>query len=274
MTTDYTYEKAPLIEVIAEIHWTLKKLDTAPDARIDPYYDLFRDQFLSYVKDDKNIKLSHVEELVPNIVPLELLPNQPRLRLRSHPGKWPLAQLGPGVITANIVPPYEGWEAFRPFIHKLVDGLFKHYPIAEKTLRIEKLHLRYIDGFDKSFGLEQYSDFATKMLGIKPIHSNDFIDHNVKEGTEVKYLIESYFSNLSPDGSYGKIKLTPGKMNNIDALIMELHCESGFPDHSAPESEFVKAWFDEAHHRLHQQFEGLATDALRTVMGCKKEVSQ
>ena len=68
---DYVYEKAPLIEVIAEIHWSLKKLDTAPDARIDPYYDLFKDGFLDYAR---NMDLGHTEELVPDIVPLELLP--------------------------------------------------------------------------------------------------------------------------------------------------------------------------------------------------------
>lgn len=265
----YSYEKAPLIEVIAEIHWALRKLDTAPDAKIDPYYDLFREDFLGYAKN--KMSLGDTQELVPNTVPLELLPNQPILRLRSHPNQWPLAQLGPGILTGNIVPPYDGWEVFAPFIEKLVEGLFDCYPIAKKTLRIEKLHLCYIDGFDKSLGLEQYSTFADKMLGITPPLSSDFIEDNVEKGTEVLYFLENRFSNTSPDGSYGKIKLTPGKMNNNDALIMEFHCESTFLDRTATAQDFIKGWFDEAHQRLSQQFDTLTTPDLKALMSNKQE---
>ena len=240
-----------------------------PDAKIDPYYDLFKDEFLA---DTKEMLLSHVEELVPNIMPLELSPNQPRLRLRSGPKKWPLAQVGPGIITANIVPPYKGWKAFEPFLHKLVDALFNKYPVAEKTLRIEKLHLRYIDGFDESFGFSRYADFAYKMLGINFPLSDDFIKSSVKEGTDVTYLLENRFLNTTPEGSSGKLRLVPGEKNNKSALIMELYCESIFTDSSATDISFMKKWFDEAHQQLHIQFETLATPELKKLMGKKREI--
>ena len=124
---DYLYDKAPLVEVIAEIHWALKKLDTAPGAKIDPYYDLFKDAFLAYAK---TTGLTDVQDLVPTVVPPELLPNQPRLRLRTAPGRWPLAQLGPGIITANIVPPYKGWPRSNRFFTKssMVCSNTIHFP--------------------------------------------------------------------------------------------------------------------------------------------------
>lgn len=263
---DYLYEKAPLVEVIAEIHWALKKIDTAPDAKIDPYYDLFKDEFLAYMK------LEDIQELVPNIVPLEILPNQPRLRLRSAPGQWPLAQLGPGIITANIVPPYNGWKSFEPFLHKLVEGLLSKYPVVEKTLRIDKLHLRYIDAFDENFGFSHYAEFASKMLGINLPLSEDFINLSVKKGTDVTYLLENRFLNATPEGSSGTLKLSPGQKNNKSALIMELVCESIFVDNSATDCSFLKKWFDEAHNQLRIQFDTLATQELKDLMGKQRKI--
>ena len=46
----FVYENAPLVEVVAEIRWQLKFLASAPNAKIDPYYELFRDDFLAVMK--------------------------------------------------------------------------------------------------------------------------------------------------------------------------------------------------------------------------------
>ena len=270
MGVDYVYENAPLIEVIAEIHWALKKLETSPDAKIDPYYDLFEKEFLKFLR---NLDLVKVQELIPASVPLEILPNQPRLRIWRELGQWPVAQVGPGVITANIVPPYNGWKEFEPFLDNLIDGLFSSYPIADKTLRIEKLHLRYIDGFDDRFEFKQYSQFADEMLGIPMPLSNDFAKSFIKKGSEVTYLLENRFQNTTPEGSIGKIKLAPGKVNNKNSLIMEMHCESSFPINSSITADAVTKWFAQAHRCLHAQFEKLITSRLKTIFGKKREIS-
>ncbi len=269
MSKDYVYDKAPLVEVIAEIHWALKEIGVVPNVKIDPYYDLFKEEFLELAND---IGLDDTQELIPDTFPFELTPNQPRLRLQSRPERWPLAQIGPGIVTANIVPPYDGWAIFESFLHKLVDGLFANYPIVEKTLCIEKLHLRYIDGFDESFGLINHSDFVSKMLGVNVSLSDTFINSCVKDETEVTYLLETHFFNSVPDGSFGRLRLVPGQLNNRKALIMELHCESVFSDRSATESGAVKDWFLAAHQCLRTQFEKLTTPSLKSVMGDKKEI--
>ncbi len=49
MSKDYHYEKAPLIEVIAEIHWALKQLQIAPFVKIDPDYEKFESEILNYL---------------------------------------------------------------------------------------------------------------------------------------------------------------------------------------------------------------------------------
>ena len=270
MTDDYLWEKAPLVEVIAEVHWALKKLDSAPpDARIDPYYELFRDEFVEACRAEG---FEHSQELMPSIVPLELTADQPRVRIRAKPDSWPLMQIGPGLMTANIVPPYKGWAAFEPFLAASIDRLFTSYPIASKTLQIERLHLRYVDGFDKSFGLDDYPAFAFSKLGIGPMLPEAFIAEHVQETSQSSFIVESRFQNKSPEGAAGNIKLSPGRINGQDAAVLELQCESRYPDKSATDIGFIKKWFNEAHQTLRSQFENIATDELKEIMGERVDI--
>lgn len=269
MSADYIYEKAPLIEVIAEVHWALKSIDVAPEARLDPYYDIFRDAFLEASRAES---LVHVQELIPSAVPPEIVPHRPQLRLRTKPNTWPLVQVGPGVLTSNIVPPYEGWSAFSPFLRTSIARLFSCYPLAEKTLRISRLHLRYIDGFDESFGMNDYTSFAKSHLGVEKPLSEKFIKESVSPNSEMLFVLENIFANQSPENSTGRIKFSPGERDGRKSMIMELICESSFDDRSATSLDFISSWFDEAHHRLRAQFESIATDNLKAVMGERRAI--
>jgi uncharacterized protein (TIGR04255 family) len=269
MSVDYLYQKPPLIEVIAEIHWSLKKIDSAPQAHLDPYYDVFREQFLEVARSNG---LVHVQELIPSAIPIELVSSQPQLRLRSKANAWPLLQIGPGILTANIVPPYDGWAAFEPFLGKAISDLFQSYPLADRTLNISGLHLRYIDGFDDSFGFEKYEDFAKQMLGIERPLSDRFVDENIAPGTESTFILENVFQNKTPVNSTGRMKLSPGQRDGKTAAIMELQCDSRYSDKSASNPTFISEWFAEAHKRLRKQFETIKTDELEAQMGKKKDI--
>ena len=78
MTASLTYENAPLVEVIAEMHWDLRILDDATGTRIDPYYYLFQE---SFIEDAAHSGFKHIENVVPRLVPLEHSADQPRLQL-------------------------------------------------------------------------------------------------------------------------------------------------------------------------------------------------
>lgn len=268
---DYLYENAPLVEVIAELHWSLMTLDSTPDSKIDPHYEAFLEPFLSYAT---LRELTNREELVPSIVPLELLPNKPRLRLRSAENEWPLVQVGPGIVTANIVPPYQGWRAFQPFLHQLIEALFATYPLAARTLHVEKLQLRYIDAFDESFGFDRYAQFASYVLEINAPLSEAFLAEVFGKDAEYSYLVENRLANTTPEGSHSVIKCSPGTLRNKKALILEMYCESNFPKKHTVGVADVVSWFDEAHKRLHFQFDRLTTPALKELMGEKKEIAQ
>lgn len=268
---DYLYENPPLVEVIAELHWNLKQVQSLPNAKIDPFYEIFETDFV-----EKSVRnsLNDIQEIIPAEVPLELIANQPRRRLRSKENEWPLVQIGPGIMTCNIVPPYEGWRDFEPFLAAQVRRLFETYPLSDKTLEIRKLHLRYIDGFDERFGFRSFAEFAESMLGVPIPLKQSFIDQNVQEGTDFSYLLQSNFDCAEPIDTKGLLKLVPGKLGENDALIMEMHCERHIRKGSELAIERILEWFNRAHYSLKQQFESLISDDLRSLMGNVKELDQ
>jgi len=85
------YENPPLIEVIAEVHWALKELQIAPKAKVDVYYERF---VVEFQKKLLMRNFAYSEELIPSVIPIEILPNQPRKRIRHSENKWPLVQVG------------------------------------------------------------------------------------------------------------------------------------------------------------------------------------
>lgn len=270
MSRDYVYENAPLIEVIAEVHWQLKPVSSAPDAQIDPLYDLFREAF---VEDSGKDGLTEHERLVPPEIPVEFVANQPHLRLRSKPQAWPLVQIGPGVMTVNIVPPYNGWKEFSAFLGRQIKRLFSTYPLVSKALRISRLHLRYIDGFGPDHGFTNFSEFSEKMLGFPQTVAGEFRKRTLDPNTPITFIIENRYNNARPVGASGRTKLVPAKVNGRDNAVLELHCDQNFADRGATDPEFITNWFDQSHETLHLQFDLLASEELKSHFGQKREIA-
>lgn len=258
----FVYENAPLVEVVAEIRWQLKFLASAPNAKIDPYYELFRDDFLASMKD----VLPNVEPLVPDGIPAEFLSGQPHLRIRSKPGGSPLAQIGPGVITANMVPPYGGWGVFEKFLLFILLRLYESYPLATKTLSISSAHLRYINAFTGSHGVKAYGEFVEKNLGASIPVRPEVIQSTGANERNLYYSIDARFENLEPVNSVSTIKISPGKVNDQAAVILDLLCDS----HDATGIQSMSAlekWFSDAHMTLRGNFERTISKKLGETIG-------
>jgi len=267
--TDFVYTKAPLIEVILELHWSLKSLGSAPNAAIDPYYDLFRETFLEKSKND----LPFVEELVPSEVPIEFISDQPHLRLRPNQSGWPLIQIGPGIMTVNIVPPYNGWSEFRRFISTALDLLFSSYPVAEKTLAPNRVHLRYIDALGEQYGMDRYTDFVSSHLCAPMPVSPEILDGVVADPKTITYAIDSRFKVKSPEDSTARIRISPGKTRGRDAVILEFHCDAGLKG-GFQSKDVLMAWYDQAHEMLHTLFDKTVSSDVKKNFGDSVEVSE
>lgn len=265
---DFLYDHAPLVEVIAEVHWELKTLESNPQARIDPYFDIFRDQFLDALKSHG---FAHEERLFPKEIPIELLPYKPHLLLREQQNQWPLFQIGPGLFTANIIPPYSGWNEFRETLIIGLEALVSSYPLAPKTMNIGRTELRYIDAFTKELGMDIYDTFLEKDLGISSCLPKKIVENFLPKDRYPESKIENRFPSSKPEGSEGILRVSPGMAGDNPAAIMELICRKVGP-RGHQTSTALADWFDSAHFSVRDWFNMITSEELQKRMGPRRAI--
>lgn len=216
MAKDFLYANAPLAEVIAEIHWKLDPIQAVPNAAIDPHYAGFESDFQAACAEKG---FTNVERTVPDQVPREFLGHQVVRRYRKGPGVWPLFQTGPGILAMNIVPPYKGWQEFSPFVLEGIELLFLTYPIPERYLKIEKLHLRYIDAFTEDHGVTDRAEFVRSDLRMARELPAGVLHHAANTEEPVLQTAEATVSLTRPENSKGHIKIDTGHSGNRPAVI-------------------------------------------------------
>lgn len=263
---DFLYSNPPLIEVISEVWWKTTRIEAIPGASIDPHFLVFRDEFFKRMK--KNT-FERRERVVPQAVPIELTSGTPIFRFRKGPNKWPLYQIGPGLFTANIVPPYGGWKEFKKFLDQGITYLYQSYPLSKDYLDISRLELRYMDGFQSNNGpITNYSEFVRDHLGIDlklPKPSDGKIASPRLIGQ-----IEVSLPNLQ--GSQGIISVRPGQVKKKDAILMELVVRRNKFSKKIEKREIV-TWFNKAHQVLHNWFGNICSEPLKKTFGNIREIS-
>ena len=161
---DFVYSPPPLVEVISEVRWETTPVAAIPGASIDPHFLVFNKKFSDRLK---KTGFEYVQRVVPEEIPIELTSENPIFRFRKAKNAWPLYQNGPGLFTANIVPPYKGWKEFKKFLDEGLTHLYSSYPMPNEYLRIKRLELRYMDAFQAHHGaIKRYPNFLEDHLGI------------------------------------------------------------------------------------------------------------
>lgn len=145
--------KAPLIEVIFELRWQIKQKS-----------DLTKHQYLigdlySSIKNDYPIR----ESLAPPEVPVDVLINNPVHRYRADKNKYPLVQVGPGVLTLNTTDDNYFWEEFFEWADKLTTIFFEVFPIGSETF---KPNLLYLDFFKFDFKSDNVINYINRVFNI------------------------------------------------------------------------------------------------------------
>jgi uncharacterized protein (TIGR04255 family) len=263
MDSDFVYENAPLGEVVAELFWKLTPLSSVPGAAVDPFFDTTLERFSTAIA---KLGFASVERLIPAGVPLELVAAQPVSRFRPKKDSWPLYQLGPGVLTCNVVPPYGGWNVFRNTVADGIGALFEAFPAADVALKVDVLRLRYINGFDAAQG---YRDnplaYLQSHLGLKLAPPAPLL---ARLGSSAEQVIPAYDTMMpTKDGREVSIKVMIGQKSNSPAVVVELWVTQ---NKQAPsKAQAIRDWFDAAHSVLHDTFEFLLTDEVRKHLGKK-----
>lgn len=165
------FANPPLVELVAELRWVagasvastpgqpLTLQFPLPAPQLDETFSRFSEQVAT-----KGFGMS--ERLVP--VGFPYFPFSVVYRFRKSPAQGNfLYQIGPGVFSANALPPYRNWESFRPTVEDGIQALLESRQDFERG-DFTAISLRYIDLFSEEFtsGMRSYR-FLNEVLGIK-----------------------------------------------------------------------------------------------------------
>ncbi len=208
-----TPQNKPLVEVIFELRWELQEL--APGMKIDPHYKILIGRIYDKVKDEYPFH----EQLPTATMPDEIAGYIVQHRFRKGRDKWPLIQIGPGIITLNDTEG-DAWEDFKQRLNRVVDVLFDAYPEAEKNLKINWALLRYIDAVDFDYEKNDIFSFLSKNLKIRIEIYEKLFEETEVEKSPLDFDLKFSFPAKKPRGAI-YLRFVRGKRKNEDALIWE-----------------------------------------------------
>lgn len=266
---DYIYEDAPLVEVIAEVRWQLLPIASLPGAEIDPHFERGHSKVGAALAKHG---FTHSERIVPSDVPYEFLAGKPIFRYRRAPDLWPLVQLGPGIMTVNITPPYEGWGDFRGIIETAVHVVNDIFGFGLEFSKIKSCEVRYIDAFTARHGMNDPSAFLADDLSMPASPPPGVLDNLKLEGASVLPNVKFRFPVKDREHDTIVLHAAHGKRDGKEAIIYDLRMQHAVPEGTVKSATEVLTWMDEAHDRLHIAFEETVSDKLRERFGKKRTV--
>lgn len=258
MTVVTRFENAPLVEVIAELRWNTAADNFFQQATPGLAFQVpdavaGRDEafFGSFAEKADDLGFRSIERLLPQGSPS--FPGQATVRFRRRANTPPLLQVGPGVFTANGLPPtYTHWGDFRPLLEDGVKALLGSRPIDEQQMPFA-LTVRYIDSFRASFWQDEGRvAFIQKLLGFGlslPSSVTQKLDL-AQEGRVVHQ-----FGFPIADGSSLQIQIGDGATEDASEVVL-LNMSAQHPQVPA-DLDAVMKQFEEMHRLLRDVFDSL-----------------
>jgi uncharacterized protein (TIGR04255 family) len=175
--------KAPLKEVIFEVFWDLQiGADGQP---IDKGFEFALGIFASKVKNTHPI----VKKNIPDNFPLKLI-GKTTHQFWQNEMKWPVVQIGAGVMAVNDTDESYDWENnYFDLIKNSLKSLFDSY---DNNIQVNHIQLKYIDAVDLPTNVD-CGDFLRENLRIELTNNFNTL------GTQTAVQINQNF--LLKDGS-------------------------------------------------------------------------
>ncbi len=261
-----TFSNAPLIEIIAELRWAHNLASTTqvqPGVPVivlnSPTIDEF---FMRFGGEIYSSGFKKTERLVPPDFPTMLYQPVFRYRRDGEDGDGAvLYQAGPGIFSANAIPPYKSWDVFSPAVKSGVEALLIARDETEKDSPFNTVSLRYIDAFGPN--LTQGMDvrtFLSDVLGVSvalPEGISKVIAPNAKVKPHIQLLLPIN------DNTNMNLTLTEAIVNNELSIIMDSTVV--ITGEIAPNAEAVMNSLNDSHDIIHEMFINL-TGKIRELM--------
>lgn len=167
----------------------------------------------------------------------EIVPGPERVQLRRS-DESAMVQLGPGLFVINQLHPYEGWEAFKALILRMLD---RYLELLSEAPTFERIGLRYINRIKLPEGCD-LGDFMTLEPSLSGALDRPLVG-----------LFQRY--ELLYEAPRGVLVLQTGiqKLPAGNFLMIDLDFGSAGPPFSVS-GESPARWLDAAHERVHEAF--------------------
>lgn len=251
------FKQPPLVEIVAEVRWDISGLPGVPaqfaGAPIPvPDRSSHEIHFMNFASKAGAKGFGLIERVVPPGFPL--LAHQVAFRYRNTTGVdgAPLFQVGPGIFTANISPPYKSWEGFLPFIDLGLGLLFESRSDQDKDKQFSSVRLRYLDAFGENLRQgKSVATFLPQNLGVKielPPSIMNFCSNQDAIKPSMSIIIPIAIGTM-------ELKIAEGWVRNTASLIMDTNivCKGPF----APDKEAIITALNNAHDVIHESFVGM-----------------
>lgn len=235
----------PLVEAIFELRWELQ--EPALGMKIDPHYKLL----IGRLYDKLNDEYPFHEQLPAATIPDEIAGYIVQHRFRKDKDKWPLVQIGPGIITVNDTEGYV-WEDFEKRIIQAINIIFGVYPESKHNLKVNRLLLRYIDAITFDFEKDDIFISLEEQLKIRINLYQKLFEGTRVEKSPLGLDLRFSFASRQPKGAI-RLRLVRGKRGESDTLIWETMVESVSEDVPKVQNE-IADWIKEAHDLTNDWF--------------------
>jgi uncharacterized protein (TIGR04255 family) len=254
------YKYPPLVELVAEVRWG----PGGPPPSVGSIVlaaSQYEEFFMRFGSKVATLGYDRFERLVPP--GFSSLPFQAIYRFRKEENEQgsTIYQVGAGVFTANITPPYHSWKQFRPVVERGVELLLETRNESERETPFSLTTLRYIDAFGSIFTQgSSVARFVQDILGFSislpaPVRSEMAPDAEAKPSLQLAIPLKS--------SQVMALALAEGTIGGERTVIMDIFVTN--ESQIAANKDDVMASFDTAHDAIHRVFVGV-TEKLSDIM--------
>lgn len=243
--------KKPLAEAILEFRWGRQ---TSPDQLVDPNYQILFGRLYDYFMGDG---YTYHEALPASEMPPIMTAHQVQQRFRVGKDKWPLVQIGQGVLTLNDVENYDWDNDYSKRAIRAISGIYEKYPGDFDDVPKQFVSLKYIDAYHFDFDNNDLSKFLKEKMSLEISLPEKLLMEAGSTGNPKMFTSDFIYEIPNPKGEI-KFKIGRGvqQPGNSSILIWETEVRSIGAD--VPQRrDALSTWLDEAHTVTSKWFFGL-----------------
>jgi uncharacterized protein (TIGR04255 family) len=252
MTIDILNKK-PLIEVICEIRWEFEN----EHSLANPNNQISLANLLERIQDNYPVyeAISMPLFSIPGIS-VPFIEGFPLHRFRVASERWPLVQVGVGIVTINETESYN-WQDFSARIMKVIRQIIESHSPKGKV-KINSLTLKYIDALNLNVDDQNIYDFLQEKLNIGITVNPKLVTDSFRSNMPCDFSMSTSYKLKTSDLLNFKILRgqTMDRQNSfaVEALILETTIVKTNHIEFDSIEESTKEWIEEAHKITHDWF--------------------